>query len=536
MSIVDTLVALNPLFLVALLPGFLLLAHLVQYVIDPHRIRANDVPGPFVAKFTEAWLGWVAAQGHRSEVVHKVHQKYGPFVRLAPNHVSISDPEALQIVYAHGNGALKSDFYDAFFNIRRTLFTTRDRAEHTRKRKIVSHVFAPKSTREFEPHIRAHVGSLLRQWDRLADGGAKGEQGSDGQGGWKGHNGRVWLDALPWYNYLAFDIIGDLAFGSPFGMINAGRDYAAVAVTQSDALSGNEKVTTTYIPAVQILNDRGDFSASMGVLPPWVRPLVRKLPWYANGSKAVKNLAGLAVAAVSKRLAEPSGRTDLLSKLQEGKDDDGNPMGRDELTAEALTQLIAGSDTTSNSSCAITFHLAANPSVQAKLQQELDNALGTEDDPVAHYEDVKRLTYLEAVINEGLRMHSTSAMGLARIVPAGGLTVLGTHFPPGTVLSVPSFSIHRDKATWGDDADYYRPERWMERDPALIQRAFNPFSFGPRACIGRNLAMMELSIIIASVLRRYHFVLENPDLPLDTREGFLRKPLECRVGLKRREL
>lgn len=133
-----------------------------------------------------------------------------------------------------------------------------------------------------------------------------------------------------------------------------------------------------------------------------------------------------------------------------------------------------------SSSCAITYHLAHNPAAQAKLQKELDDALGSEDDPVATFEQVKRLPYLEAVINEALRIHSTSAMGLARLVPEGGLTVLGKTFPQGTVVSVPTYTIHRDKGAWGDDSEDFRPERWFERDEETIQKAFNPFSFGPR--------------------------------------------------------
>ena len=157
---------------------------------------------------------------------------------------------------------------------------------------------------------------------------------------------------FPGYNYLAFDVIGDLAFGSPFGMIKAAKDIAPVATSQTDAMAtyGSEtaKVVFEYFPAVRILNDRGDYSASMGVLPPWIRPLLKKFhPWYRRGSVATAHLAGLAIAAVSKRLKTPTDRVDLLSKLQEGKDDEGKPMGPPELTAEALTQLIAGSDTTS---------------------------------------------------------------------------------------------------------------------------------------------------------------------------------------------
>lgn len=528
----DTVIKLS-----TLLPLAVVFAHLVPYLTDPFNQRS--IPGPFLAKFSDIWLGWVSSLGHRSDVVHELHKKYGPLVRLAPNHVSVADPDALQVVYAHGNGSLKSDFYDAFVSIHRGLFNTRDRVQHTRKRKIVSHIFSPKSVLEFEPIARSYMVQLFQQWDRLYDSALKGNSGDDGEGGWYGRDGMLWFDCLPWYNYLAFDIIGDLAFGSPFGMIMSAKDSAPVAVSHKDAMGsyGSEhECEVIHIPAVQILNRRGEYSASMGVLPPHWRPYARLLPWYRQGSEAVENLAGIAVAAVAKRLTTPTDRVDLLSKLQEGRDDEGRPMGKEELTAEALTQLIAGSDTTSNSSCAISYYIALHPRVQEKLQKELDEASGTEDDGVFTYEQVKRLPYLEAVINEGLRVHSTSSLGLPRVAPEGGLTIKGVHFPQGTVLSVPTYTIHRNTQAWGEDADQFRPERWFERDHAAMQKAFNPFSYGPRACVGRNLASMELLIIISSIFRRYHFVLAEPDKPLDTREGFLRKPLECRVGIKRRRI
>ncbi|KAI0045027.1 cytochrome P450 monooxygenase [Auriscalpium vulgare] len=536
-QIVERVKSLDVTTLLLLLPAAVILVHVIAWLLDPRGVRAY--PGPWLARFTDLWLGRVAAKGHRSEVVHELHKRYGTFVRLAPNHVSIADPAALQVVYAHGNGSLKSNFYDAFVSIQRGLFNTRDRTAHARKRKIVSHIFSQRNVLEFEPYVREYVRTFLQQWDRLCDGGAKGLRGDDGEGGWEGREGRVWLDCLPWFNYLAFDIIGDLAFGSPFGMLQAAKDSAPVAKDTTQAISsyGEDKAEyeVVHIPAVKILNDRGEYSASMGVLPPWVRPFVKRyIPWYSKGGKAVQNLAGLAVAAVAKRLSNPSYRVDLLSKLQEGKDDEGKPMSREELTAEALTQLIAGSDTTSNSSCAITYYLATNPRCQKKLQTELDAALENDDDPVSMFEVVKKLPYLEAVINESLRLHSTSAIGLPRIVPEGGLTVLGRSFPEGTVLSVPSYTIHRDTEVWGDDAEDFRPERWFERDSEAIQRTFNPFSFGPRACVGRNLANMELLVIISSIMRRYSIVLENPEKHFDTSEGFLRKPLECKVGIKRR--
>ena len=110
--------------------------------------------------------------------------------------MSIADPDALQVIYGHGSGSLKSDYYDAFFSIHRNLFNTRDRAEHARKCKIVSHIFSLKSVLELEPYIRLHIDELLRQWDKLAEGGKKDVSGEEGGGGF-GKDGWVWYNCLP---------------------------------------------------------------------------------------------------------------------------------------------------------------------------------------------------------------------------------------------------------------------------------------------------------------------------------------------------
>lgn len=133
-------------------------------------------------------------------------------------------------------------------------------------------------------------------------------------------------------------------------MVEAAQDSALVAKDPKRVMAtyGSETATDVVaIPAVKILNGRGEYSMSMGVLPAWWRPFVRQLPWYRRGQKDVKSLAGIAIMAVARRLATSTDRVDLLSKLKAGVDSDGNPMGREELTAEALTLLIAGSDTTS---------------------------------------------------------------------------------------------------------------------------------------------------------------------------------------------
>ena len=150
------------------------------------------------------------------------------------------------------------------------------------------------------------------------------------------------------------------------------------------------------------------------------------------------------------------------------------------MRSPSILDVILCTDIDCSSSCAIAYYLAANPGVQHKLQGELDAALGAIDDPVVSYDQAKHLPYLEAVINEGLRIHSTSGLGLPREAPPGGLTVCGRYFPEGTILSVPTYTVHRNLDVWGLDADLFRPERWLERDKNELQKAFNPFSFGPR--------------------------------------------------------
>lgn len=117
------------------------------------------------------------------------------------------------------------------------------------------------------------------------------------------------------------------------------------------------------------------------------------------------------------------------------------------------------------------------------MQAELDAALASVDSEVAPYEVVKNLPYLGAVIDEGLRLHSTIGAGLPREVPTGGATILGHHFKEGTTVSVPLYRLHRDESIWGPDAAEFRPERWieasLERKKSMME-AFAPFSIGPR--------------------------------------------------------
>lgn len=361
---------------------------------------------------------------------------------------------------------------------------------------------------------------FVKQWNRLSDLQANPK------------TGYASLDALNWFNYLAFDIIGDLAFGAPFGMLEKGKDIAEMRKSPNDP--------PKYVAAVEVLNRRGEVSATLGCMPSLI-PFAKYIPdrFFTEGIRAVENLAGIAIARVNERLkpevAANNTRVDLLARLMEGKDHTGNTLGRQELTAEALTQLIAGSDTTSNTACAILYWCLRTPGVVPKLQKALDDGIPQGIDVPTHAM-VKDIPYLQWVIWETMRIHSTSAMGLPREIPANAdpITISGHTFGPGDVLSVPSYTIHRSQEIWGPDAEEFVPERWSpERLTPRQKAAFIPFSHGPRACVGRNVAEMELLVIGATVFRLFEFQLQQ-DGPMETREGFLRKPLGLDVGMRRR--
>ena len=209
---------------------------------------------------------------------------------------------------------------------------------------------------EFETHIQDVIQNLFGKWDKMSEDKTQRTQGFDildcecpTRHAFKPRT--LTLDMSRFrcgvgLNFFAFDVIGSLAFGRPFGMVSAGKDVAPVSAPVSSTGSASAG-KVEHLPAIEILNRRGEYSATMGCIPPMLRPLVKKLPWFTKGLESVRKLAGIAIAAVGTRMElEESGmggdQQDLLSKLMKGKDENGAPMGREELTAEALTQLIAG--------------------------------------------------------------------------------------------------------------------------------------------------------------------------------------------------
>jgi benzoate 4-monooxygenase len=255
-----------------------------------------------------------------------------------------------------------SDYYDAFAGPgHRSIFNTRSRDEHSRKRRSVAHIFSPKSARQFEQYVRSNITNLVSEWTKIGQ--------KDSIAAKDGYNS---FNVLPWLSYLAFDITGDLVFGAPFDMLSRAQDLVDERKTYDS--------DPTCVAAIGVLNRQGDISATLGCIPQ-LKPFSKYLPdpFFRIGSRAVDHMAGIAIERVSRRIKggtiAESTRIDILAKLMESMNDRGEILGRDELMTEALTFLVAGSNSTAITLATMIHYVVSTPCVLKQLQAAIDEVV-----------------------------------------------------------------------------------------------------------------------------------------------------------------
>jgi cytochrome P450 len=170
---------------------------------------------------------------------------------------------------------------------------------------------------------------------------------------------------------------------------------------------------------------------------------------------------------------------------------------------------MAGSDTTVTSIRSALLFIITHPQVHATLRAELDDAYsrGEFDDPVISDSQALRLPYFQACIRESLRMIPPVFGMLQKLVPPEGDTIDGKYLPPGTRVGTCIYGILRNKKTFGDDADLYRPERWLREDDARLSQMIKAgeimFGSGKYSCLGKTVAMFEIRKTIATVSNHF---------------------------------
>jgi cytochrome P450 len=275
-----------------------------------------------------------------------------------------------------------------------------------------------------------------------------------------------------------------------------------------------------------IMELNSDFRKLM-LTPSWL-PIPRNI----NAAIATRRLDKIIFRFIEQRRASGKDAGDLLSMLLAAQDEDGSRMTDRQLRDEAMTIFLAGHETTANALSWTWLLLTQNPAVEAKLHSELDAVLAGRAPTL---DDLPNLRFTGNVITESMRLYPP-AWGMARLAIEDA-EIGGYPIPKGCGVSLAQWVVHRDPR-WFDAPLEFRPERWegdlLKRLPRF---AYFPFGGGPRQCIGNNFAVMEATLLLATIAQHFrirvvpgHPVVPMPSITLRPKFG-IRATLEARNGI-----
>src|SRR5437667_1041864 len=243
-----------------------------------------------------------------------------------------------------------------------------------------------------------------------------------------------------------------------------------------------------------VLKLAAEFGKSI-LIPLWV-PTLRNL----RARMGIRRIEKIIYRIIAQKRAEASDTGDLLSMLLAVQDEDGSRMTDKQLRDETITLFLAGHETTANALSWTIWLLAQNPAAEEKFFDELAGVLNGRAPSV---EDIPKLPYVANILTESMRLYPP-AWGMARLVKEE-VEVAGYKLAPGDGVACAQWVVHRD-ARWFDEPKRFLPERW-EGDLAkrLPRFAYFPFGGGPRQCIGNSFALMEATLILATIAQKFRF-------------------------------
>ncbi|CZT12180.1 related to cytochrome P450 CYP4/CYP19/CYP26 subfamilies [Rhynchosporium agropyri] len=409
--------------------------------------------------------------------------------------VSFSNPELIPTVYPTREGFPKSDFYATLRPYTRgggalqAVFNITDEKLHKKLKSPIAPIFSSASATSFEHLVDDTLQCLLKQLDtRFAVN-------------------REVLDLGKWVQFFAFDVMGTMTFSKRYGFLDNGRDTGgmlgsivafmrnAAPFTQVPRLDWIMRKNLIADAILQFFNQR----ASLSILGFVGGAIKEKREELAKGAAKVGD--------------EASTRKDFLSRYIELQENNPEipPWAP---TAWTFSNVIAGSDSVGSLMRTIMFCLLSYPNTLDRLYNELLSANLSR--PFPGYKEVRNLPYLDACVQEGARIHPPFALPFERVVPEGGVTILGHFLPAGTVIGGSPYVVNRHKPFFGEDAEFWRPERWLERDDAhkrKLEQGVLTYGAGRRVCLGKHIGILEIKKLIS-------FLVLNYDIRIVDREKF----------------
>ncbi|UKZ80116.1 hypothetical protein TrVFT333_007881 [Trichoderma virens FT-333] len=460
--------------------------------------RLRQIPGPILASVTNLWRFNIQYRGPILPCLLDLHRKYGSLVRIGPNTISVSDAAYVSAIYTNKGDYVKAkkkrymqaDSYEpmrVFVNGQSvgSIVDMQDEEQHRALKRAVGGAFTNKSLQEYEPDVDMILENLLARIGKKST--------------------FVLHDVLQWFQ---LDFLMKIAFTESPGHLQHGADVYGLSKLTAQRIA--HWYTWQSLPQLERFIYRNSV---------WGRFLARPSKW----AKMSKERFNARVATTHDR--QEVERRDLLQKCIDYSEKYPDVLKPQTITSVVNSIISAGTDTTSGAMTTMLYFLLKSPSCYKSLMDELDDAQKSGKLSIPpRYTEVSRLPYLDAVLREALRLNPALAIPMERIVPSSGCSINGTFIPGGTVIGCLAMAIHMDQTCFGKDPELFQPERWLNRSDAersAMERGFLGWSAGSRACLGRQIAELEIKKVIPTLLLKYNISLDNPEQSLQFVNGVL---------------
>ncbi|KAF4462954.1 cytochrome P450 [Fusarium albosuccineum] len=445
---------------------------LALYRLTFHRLAR--FPGPRLAAATRYYEGYydVWKGGQYTFKIGRLHKEYGPIIRISPHELHVSDPEFFEQLYNHYGRWDKYGWATDAMGVRGSALHESDHFIHKARRQALNPFFS-------KARVTAHLDKMRYQVDKLCielvELVKTGETFNLGAA----------------VHAVAHDIATDFTIGKTYNRLD------------------RKAFDSHNVSAVESIGARWRLSKFVR----WVNPLLMALPidW-------VMKIADNDLKAFLRHVKRALNDTQDLVEAVEAKSDGPRTLIHDILNSklpasektfervfvEMAVVSGAGFETMASVLRIILFHVFNNLEILSRLRGELASANEDSTDEL-ELKVLEQLPYLNAVINEGLRLSPAVASRMARIAPDRDIWYKDWCIPAGTPVGMTAILMHTDEESFSNPKEF-KPDRWM--DPLEQKKgfkAFVPFSKGTRICLGMHLAWAELYLVISTLVQRFDF-------------------------------